>query len=440
MPRAAAAAAMDVPSSAPARGGLQVPDSSSPARRHGSCPESPTRTVRISGGGGARHSARTVLLSASPGGGGLGGGAGTTMMPLSSPSFSGHGFIRQNASPLWAAAGGSESSFSPPPLDLRSSLPTTLATIISQSNLAAVANGTTAPDTREPSQLSNLTSPSTDGDLGSVRGSLQWTEQPWAPRSEISSPLHPDERHGSPIDAKLRINESIEAPLLPEPPMSIAEQQSQNDDEEGGGNHTLKCLIFGLINAIVAVPCMIAYAAIIFADPFFKDDMDQLVKLVLFSSLIHQGCFSTKSSLPFAIGQVQDAGLIFLSQMAKSIVDSCEMADVPHEETLATALVGLAVCTAALGAALWLTGRLQLADAVQYLPLPVIGGYLAFIGLYCFEAALSLMTGLEITGLLSLDEGSTQWHEVFKTRNIVSRLHKNKELCIKSIQKRGIVY
>ena len=44
------------------------------------------------------------------------------------------------------------------------------------------------------------------------------------------------------------------------------------------------------------------------------------------------------------------------------------------------------------------TGKLQLATYVQYLPLPVVGGYLAFIGLYCLEAGLSLMTGVQVGG------------------------------------------
>ena len=39
---------------------------------------------------------------------------------------------------------------------------------------------------------------------------------------------------------------------------------------------------------------------------------------------------------------------------------------------------------------------------VQYLPLPVVGGYLAFIGLYCLEAGISLMAGLQIDNLLGL--------------------------------------
>ena len=50
------------------------------------------------------------------------------------------------------------------------------------------------------------------------------------------------------------------------------------------------------------------------------------------------------------------------------------------EETLATVLCWLAIATASLGVALIITGWLRLAALVQYLPLPVIGGYLAFIG------------------------------------------------------------
>eukprot|EP00967_Tisochrysis_lutea_P102447 scaffold154273_cov37-Tisochrysis_lutea.AAC.4 len=65
-------------------------------------------------------------------------------------------------------------------------------------------------------------------------------------------------------------------------------------------------------------------------------------------------------------------------------------------QVYATTLVALSSSTALLGGALILTGRLRLAGLVQYLPLPVVGGYLAYIGLYCFEAGLSLMSGHEV--------------------------------------------
>ena len=131
------------------------------------------------------------------------------------------------------------------------------------------------------------------------------------------------------------------------------------------------------------------------------------VKLVVISCVVHQTCFAFKSSLSFSVGQVQDAGLIFLSSMASSLVSTVLAYPICHDPhspdcapaVVVTVLVGLSLATALLGLALIVTGRLRLTSFVQYLPLPVIGGYLAFIGLYCLEAGLSMMTGLQITGL-----------------------------------------
>ena len=47
---------------------------------------------------------------------------------------------------------------------------------------------------------------------------------------------------------------------------------------------------------------------------------------------------------------------------------------------MSTAVVLLGVSTAALGLVLVVVGRARLAKFVSYLPMPVIGGYLAFIG------------------------------------------------------------
>jgi sulfate permease, SulP family len=127
-----------------------------------------------------------------------------------------------------------------------------------------------------------------------------------------------------------------------------------------------------------------------------------LVKLVLFSSAIHQLCFCLFSSLPFAVGQVQDAGLIFLSAMAGSIAQSCESKD----NILPTTLFTLGICTASLGLMLIVVSKLKLASFVQFLPMPVIGGYLAFIGFFCGEAGLSMMAGVQITNIL-------EWNQLF---------------------------
>lgn len=144
---------------------------------------------------------------------------------------------------------------------------------------------------------------------------------------------------------------------------------------------------------------MYGYAAIVFADPIYTAFMPSLAKLMLLSSFVHGVCFCVRSNIPFAIGQVQDAGLIFLSKIASDI--AIRMKGESASSVVATSLVTIALCTATLGGVLILIGRVRLAKLVAYLPMPVIGGYLAFIGYFCLEAGMSLASGEVINGLSS---------------------------------------
>ncbi|KDO21464.1 hypothetical protein SPRG_12507 [Saprolegnia parasitica CBS 223.65] len=172
----------------------------------------------------------------------------------------------------------------------------------------------------------------------------------------------------------------------------------------------VQSLIYGVINSILTIPCMYGYAAIIFSHSDFTTFMPALAKLVLLSSVVHQIMFTTLSSLPFAIGQVQDAGLIFLSAMATSICNTLGE-DVPLEAKVTTVLVTIGLSTAALGMTLVAIGKFKLAGLVSYLPMPVVGGYLAFIGLFCLFAGLSLCTGLVINDFSSMAQLAS-WHRL----------------------------
>lgn len=128
-------------------------------------------------------------------------------------------------------------------------------------------------------------------------------------------------------------------------------------------------ILYGLINATIVLPVLMSFGAIIYRDEAFSQYMPVLVKLTLASGIVHQICFSTFSSLPFAVGQVQDAGLIFLSSMASYMVQHCKSSNTNDDETmLATVTVGLSCCTALLGLGLIVVGRLKLAQYVQMLP------------------------------------------------------------------------
>ncbi|OWY98630.1 Sulfate Permease, partial [Phytophthora megakarya] len=126
---------------------------------------------------------------------------------------------------------------------------------------------------------------------------------------------------------------------------------------------------------------MSSYAVIIFSDPAFKPFVPALSKLVVF----HQIMFTLMSSMPFAIDQVQDAGLIFHSAMATSICVTLNdnNSAVSPEANITTTIVTIDIATASLGVYPVIMGRFKMAALVSYLPIPVIGGYLAFIGVFC---------------------------------------------------------
>lgn len=52
-----------------------------------------------------------------------------------------------------------------------------------------------------------------------------------------------------------------------------------------------------------------------------------------------------------------------------------------------------------------IVGKLRIANLIQYLPMPVIGGYLAFIGFFCGQAGLSLMANVELRSI-------SDWHRL----------------------------
>ncbi|KAK1947491.1 putative vacuolar membrane protein [Phytophthora citrophthora] len=175
--------------------------------------------------------------------------------------------------------------------------------------------------------------------------------------------------------------------------------------------HVTNAIMYGIINSILTIPTMYGYAVILFSHNDFEDFMPALSKLVMFSSVVHQVMFTLMSSLPFSIGQVQDAGLIFLSTMATSICDSLGN-DVPVEAKVTTSIVTIGIATAALGVCLVVMGKLKLAALASYLPMPVIGGYLAFIGIFCLYAGLALCTGLVVNNMKSMINVFDNAHDV----------------------------
>ncbi|KAF1788736.1 SLC26A/SulP transporter domain [Phytophthora cactorum] len=165
--------------------------------------------------------------------------------------------------------------------------------------------------------------------------------------------------------------------------------------------HITNAVMYGIINSILAIPAIYGYTVIIFSHRDYQDFMPALSKLVVYSSVVHQIMFTLMSSMPFSIGQVQDGGLIFLSTMASSICNSLGD-NVPLEAKVTTSVVTIAIATTLFGVCLVVMGKMKLAELASYLPIPVIGGNLAFIGIFCLYAGLALCTGLIVNDVESM--------------------------------------
>lgn len=86
-----------------------------------------------------------------------------------------------------------------------------------------------------------------------------------------------------------------------------------------------------------------------------------------------------------------------------------------EEEIVATTLVLLSLGTALLGICLIVVGKAGLADAVSYLPMPVVGGYLAFIGYFCCQAGIALCISKPLVTF-------ADWVYLFNERNLLLAL------------------
>ena len=235
-------------------------------------------------------------------------------------------------------------------------------------------------------------------------------------KQEAESALHSEDEEEERLGGPIRISQSCTiakfdhspdpngdaSPSAGKDDAGSQDEEEEEEEEEEPITPPGISVLYALVNASIVLPVLMSFGAIIYRDDFFRPHISVLMKLTVVSGAVHQLTFSSMSSLPFAVGQVQDAGLIFLSAMAGDIVRRLKEDDESNyddDEILATVTVGLSLCTALLGVALVAVGRLGLASYCQLLPTSVVGGYLAYIGFFCGQAGMSLMGQVDVTSV-----------------------------------------
>lgn len=178
--------------------------------------------------------------------------------------------------------------------------------------------------------------------------------------------------------------------------------QGDEDVTQSSREAEFVSFVYGVVNFIICVPTLISYAQIVFNEPIFRPVVPVIVKLYFLSSAVHQLVFSIRSKLEFAIGQIQDVGLIFLAAMVKNIVFWGERDGLTEQEVVATSLWQCAISTSIVGICVILLGKLKMSEYVQMLPKPVVGGYLGYIGYFCLVAGFQIATNKAYPTPLSL--------------------------------------
>ncbi len=163
--------------------------------------------------------------------------------------------------------------------------------------------------------------------------------------------------------------------------------------------------VAGSITGLIGVIRAISYAALIFSGSLAAH-LNVGVGIAIFSSAAISIVVALMSSLPGMIATPLAAPTAVLAILAAQIAETLATADTP--DRLMTVVAAIALGSLVTGASLWLLGSIKGGNALQFMPYPVVGGFMAATGWLLVRGAVQVMTEVPLTfshlaGLLELD-------------------------------------
>ncbi|MEX3846278.1 SulP family inorganic anion transporter [Paraburkholderia sp. BR10882] len=151
----------------------------------------------------------------------------------------------------------------------------------------------------------------------------------------------------------------------------------------------------GLLTALVALSYAAGYGAMIFSaglSPWLASGMPT----ALTSCVIVAFVVSLASSQSFMIAGPDSNGTALLASLAAATALSVHAAGGSDGAVLSTVLLLIAVSSVTTGALLLVLANWKRGNVIQYVPFPVIGGFLAGTGLLLVEGALRVFTDVPL--------------------------------------------
>lgn len=160
--------------------------------------------------------------------------------------------------------------------------------------------------------------------------------------------------------------------------------------------HTLiPGLAAGLAVGLIEVIIVIALASLIFSGDL-AGDLPRGLGLMLFGTIVMLLVTTLTSSIPGIVSSPQDTPAAIMALVAAAIAAHIPGSASP-DDTFITVMAAFVAAALLTGGVFLLLGYFKLGNLVRFIPYPVIGGFLAGVGLLLVRGAITSMTGAPLS-------------------------------------------
>jgi sulfate permease, SulP family len=137
-------------------------------------------------------------------------------------------------------------------------------------------------------------------------------------------------------------------------------------------------MIGGLTSSVVAIAYGLTFSNLIFSEQM-KPWSGYGLAATFLAMAIASGVMALRSSIPFVIAGLDGATAAVTASLVSALIMKLNDMGNP-DDLLAPVMIVIALSTGLTGLVLWVLGAFRAANAIRFIPFPVIGGFLAATG------------------------------------------------------------
>ena len=158
----------------------------------------------------------------------------------------------------------------------------------------------------------------------------------------------------------------------------------------------IPAIMSAFVSFLISMTFNVAFARLLFSgtlESYFVLGLS----FFLMGGVITAVWIALASSVRGSVSVIQDSASGILVAVAVTIVAQIEAATLNSEAAFWTVMASVMLASLLMGLSAWLLGHFRLGNLIRYVPLPVVGGFLAGSGMLLARGSLSILTGSQIT-------------------------------------------